>query len=65
VLDFLSTTYVGRQAPAEEDDAVSAVPELEVQEWLEEQGAEAVELGGEEPPLFLPTPDFMVSAGEG
>jgi len=59
VLDFLSSTNVGRRAPAEaEDGAVSAVSELEVREWLEEQGAEG------EPPLFLPTPDFMPSAGE-
>ena len=40
VLDFLLTTDVGRRVPgAEEDDAVSAVSELEVREWLEEQGA--------------------------
>jgi len=64
VLDFLSTTDVGRRVPAEED-AVSAVSELEVHEWLGEQGAEAEELGGEEPPLFLPTPDFTASVGEG
>jgi len=51
--------------PAEvENDAVSAVSELEVREWLEEQGAGGEEPGtGEEPPLFLPTPDFMESAG--
>ena len=66
VLDFLSSTDVGRRVPAEEDDAVSAVSELEVREWLEEPGAEAGELGaGGESPLFLPTPDFMASAGEG
>jgi len=42
VLDFLSTTDVGRRVSGvEEDDAVSAVSELEVQEWLEEQGAAA------------------------
>ena len=65
VLDFLSTTDVGRRVPAEED-AVSAVSELEVHEWLGEQGAEAEELGGGgELPLFLPTPDFMAAAGEG
>jgi len=64
VLDFLATTDVGRRVPGEEDDAVSAVSELEVQEWLEERGVEAEELGREEPPLFLPTPDFMASAGE-
>jgi len=68
VLDFLSSTDVGRRAPAEtEDDAVGAVSELEVREWPEEQGAGAEELGagGGEPQLFLPTPDFMASAGEG
>jgi len=37
VLDFLSSTDVGRRVPAEvEDVAVSAVSELEVWEWLEE-----------------------------
>ena len=64
VLDFLFSTDVGRRVPAEEDDTVSAVSELEVREWLEEQGVEAEELGREEPPLFLPMPDFMASAGE-
>jgi len=39
VLDFLATTDLGRRVPAEEDDAVSAVSELEVREWLDEQGA--------------------------
>ena len=48
-----------------EDDAVSAVSELEVREWMEEQGADAEESDGEGPPLFLPTPDFMAPAGEG
>ena len=32
--------------PAEENDAVSAVSELEVREWLEEQGVGAEELDG-------------------
>jgi len=42
VLDFLSTTDVNRWVPGvEEDDAVSAVSELEVREWMEEQGAGA------------------------
>jgi len=37
VLDFLSTTDVGRLAPPlEGEDAVSALSELEVREWLEE-----------------------------
>ena len=65
VLDFLSSTDVGRRGPTEEDDAVSAVSELEGREWLDEQEAGAEEPGGGEPPLFLPTPDFMASAGEG
>jgi len=65
VLDLLSSTDLGSRVPPEEEDAVRAVSELEVREWLEEQGAGAEELGGEEPPLFLPTPDFMSSAGEG
>ena len=46
VLDFLSTTDVGRRVPVEEDDAVSAVSEMEVREWLEEQEAGAEEPGG-------------------
>jgi hypothetical protein len=61
VLDFLSATDVGRRVPGvEEDDAMSAVSE---QERLEEQGAGAEESGGGGTPLFLPTPDFMASAG--
>ena len=64
MLDFLATTDVGRRVPGEKDGAGSAVSELEVREWLEEQGVEAEELGREEPPLFLPMPDFMASAGE-
>jgi len=64
VLDFLSTTDVGRRVPeVEEDDAVSTVSDLEVREWMEEQGEGAEEPGaGGESPLFLPTPDFMASA---
>jgi len=46
VLDFLSSTDVGRRVPAEaQDDAVNAVSEPEVREWLEEQGAGAEEAG--------------------
>jgi hypothetical protein len=65
VLDFLASPDVGRRVPAEEeDDAVSAVSELEVRECLEEQGAGAEEPdAGGQPPLFPPTPDFMASAG--
>ena len=67
VLDFLSSTDVGRRVPAEaEEGAVSAVSELEVREWMEEHGAGTEEPGaGGEPPLFLPTPDFMASAETG
>ena len=66
MLDFLLTTDVGRRVPGvEEEDAVSAVSELEVREWLEEQGAGAEEQdAGGELPLFLRTPDFMTAAGE-
>ena len=59
VLDFLSTTDVGRRVPVEEDDAVRVVSEMEA--WEQEAGAE--EPGGEEP-LFFPTPDFMASAAD-
>jgi len=48
--------------PAEEE-AASEVLEAEVREWLEEQGAGAVEPGARGASLFLPTPDFMASAG--
>jgi len=66
VLDFLSTTDMGMQMPGvEENDTVSAVSELEIREWLEEQGVRAEEQdAGGELPLFLPTPDFMAAAGE-
>ena len=74
VLDFLSSTDVGRLAPPleEEGDAGSEASEWELRERREreeerEEEAEtlgAVEEGGEELPLFLPTPSFMASAGE-
>jgi len=63
VLDFLSTTNVGRWAPGKEEDAGSAVSDLEVREWLDEQRAGAEEAGAGGTPVFLPTPDFMTSAG--
>jgi len=64
VLDFLSSTDVGRRVPVEaEDDTVSAVSELELREWMEEQGAGAEEAGDGGTPLFIPTPKFMASAG--
>ena len=40
VLDFLSSTDVGRRVPAEEDTA-SDVSEAELREWLEELEARA------------------------
>ena len=49
--------------PGEEEDAVSAVSELEVWEWLDEQGAGVEEAGTGGTPLFLLTPDFMAPAG--
>jgi len=64
VLDLLSSTDVGRRVLAEtDDDAVSAVSQLEVREWLEEQGAGAAKADAGGTPLFLPTLDFMASAG--
>jgi len=54
--DFLATTDVGRRVPAEEVEAVSAVSELEVREWLDEQGGGAEEVGAGGTPLFLPRP---------
>ena len=76
MLDFLSSTDVGRLVPPlEESDAGSEVSEWELrerQEREEERVAETAELGAagelgaeEELPLFLPTPAFMASAGEG
>ena len=75
VLDFLSSTDVGRLVPPlEERDAGSQVSEWELRERWErevERETEAVELGaagevgaGEELPLLLPTPPFMASAEE-
>jgi len=75
VLDFLTSTDVGRLVPPlEEKDAESQVSEWELREHREreeEREAEAEEpdatgeLGaGEEMPLFLPTPPFMASAEE-
>ena len=65
VLDFLSSTDMGRLVPPlEESDATSEVSERELRERRErkeERDAEAEELGtegeaGEELLLFLPTP---------
>jgi len=70
VLDFLSTTNVGRFVPAEED-AGSEVSERERREREEERRAEAEALGaweelgaGEELPLVLPKPSFTAPADE-
>jgi ribonuclease HI len=69
VLDFLSTTDVGRLAPAPvEEDAQSEASEWELRERgerEEERRAEDEGLGAEgEEPLFLPTPAFMAAAEE-
>ena len=69
VLDFLSTTEVGRLVPTPaEEDVQSEASEWELRERREreeEKGAEAERLGAEvEDPLFLPTPAFMASAEE-
>ena len=87
VLDFLSSTDVGKIVPTveEEDGVGKIVPTVEEEdgvgseasEWelrerqeREEEkragalGAENEVAAGEEPPLFLPTPSFMATAGE-
>ena len=75
LLEFLSSTEVGRTVPAVEvDDAGSVTSEGELRERREreeEREAEAEVLGAEdeggardEHRLFLPTPPFMASAGE-
>ena len=75
MLDFLSSTDVGRLVPPlEKSDAGSQASEWELRdrrEREEEREAEAAELGadgdlgaGEELPLFLPTPPFMAPADE-
>ena len=75
MLDFLSSTDLGRLVPPlEESDAGREVSEWELRVRRvreEEREAEAEELGaagglgaGEELPLLLPTPSFMASADE-
>jgi len=70
ILDFLTTTDVGRIVPPveEETNVRSEVSEWELRERREREAERRVEaevLGaGEELPLFLPTPPFMASAGE-
>jgi hypothetical protein len=71
VLDFLSNTDVGRRVlnPATEEDTQSeavrvGTPGAERERrggWLR---IWAPGTGGEEQPLFLPTPSFMASAEE-
>jgi hypothetical protein len=66
---FLSTSNVGTWFPSlAEDDAQSQASECELDELREreeEDGAEDLGAGGEEQPLFGPTPSFMSSAEEG
>ena len=69
VLNFLSSTEVGKTVPAAEEDARSEASEWELRERAEreeERRAEAVVLGMEEEEhlLFLPIPSFMALAGE-
>jgi len=60
VLDFLTTTEVGKTVPVVEEDAGSEASQWELRERTEreeERRAEAGVLGtGVEPPQFLPTP---------
>jgi len=75
VLDFLSSTDVGKIVPAveAEDDAGSEASEFELRECRErEEERRAEELGAAEDPgegegtrLFLPTPPVMASADGG
>ena len=59
VVDFLSSTDVGRLVPPlKKEDAGSEVSEWELWEHWEQEEE------GEKPPLFLSTPSFMASAGE-
>jgi ribonuclease HI len=72
VLDFLSSTDVGKTVPAVGvgEDAGSEASEWDLREraereearWAEEHSAEVDGEAGEERELFLPTPPFMVSA---
>jgi hypothetical protein len=69
VLDFVSTTDVGRRVPPPvENNIESEVSDWELRKRREQEEvrrAEADELGAEvEEPLFLPTPAFMASAEE-
>ena len=68
LLDFLSSTDIGKIMPAdpEGDDAESEASEWELRERAEQEEERRVEVETlgmevEEPPLFLPTPPFMAS----
>jgi len=64
MLGILTSADVRRRVTAEVEVAVSEVSEPELREWME--GTVAGELGGGgKSPLFLPTPAFMASSGEG
>ena len=70
VLNFLTSTEVGKTVPAVEEDARSEASEWELQERAEreeERRAEAEALGieEEEHPLFLPTPPLHGIGGRG
>ena len=74
MLDFLSSTDVGRLVPPleKEGDTRSKVLEWELRERREREEERDVEVevlgaeggAGEEPPLFLPTPSFMALAAD-
>jgi len=68
VLDFLSTTDVGRRVPAPAEDVQSEASEWELrerEEREEERRVEAEELGAEiEDPLYFPMPTFRAAIEE-
>jgi len=67
LLDFLSSTDIGKIVPVEEGNNVeSEASEWELRERVEQEEerrveAETLGMEVEEPPLFLPTPPFMAS----
>ena len=67
LLDFLSSTDIGKIVPAEEgDNAESEASEWKLRERAEQEEerrveAETLGMEVEEPPLFLPTLPFMAS----
>jgi hypothetical protein len=70
VLDFLSTTDVGRLVPAPvEEEGQREASEWERRQWREReegrrQEAEELGAGGKGQPLFLPTPSFIMTSAE-